>query len=126
MSRPAGKSFQASRADPSKYIYHVNAGVAFRNIAEAQAQAQEHFTQALRQTQDSLSAGGEKALVRAYQGLCRAALGQEQEARRDLERAQNEAGLDMQVLGRVYDGYKLLGDSGRAAEVQQYMRDKAQ
>jgi serine/threonine protein kinase/Tfp pilus assembly protein PilF len=116
---------KASGADPSKFLYHVNAGLAYRKMSGAESQAREHLNQALRQTQDSLSAGAENARVRAYQGLCRAALGQTDEARYDLERAQKEAGLDMITLRIVYDGYKLLGDGTLATEVERFMKDNA-
>jgi serine/threonine protein kinase/predicted Zn-dependent protease len=112
---------QASRADPEKFIYHYSAGVAFRANTNAQAQAAEQFTQAVRQMDDLLTPGHEKALVRAYRGACLAALDRPAEARQDLEQARREAGLDMEVLAIVLNGYKLLRDAKQISEIQKLM-----
>jgi tetratricopeptide (TPR) repeat protein len=114
---------QASQADPSKYLYHVNAGMALRELLDRLRDSRAQFTQALRQTQDTLSSGGERALVRAYQGLCHAGLEESAEARQDLEQALTEGGRDMHVLRVVIDGFRLLGDSKRAREVDQLIRE---
>ena len=64
-----------------------------------------------------------EALLRAYRGQCLGALDREEDARRDLEQAKSEAGLNMQVLRVVLDGYRLLGDSKRVEEIQKLMTE---
>jgi tetratricopeptide (TPR) repeat protein len=114
---------QASQADPANFQYHYNIGLALSKSGR-QAEAAGHFRQALQQTQDRLSAGGERALVRAYQGLFRAALGQQAEARQDLEQAVKEAGVDVSVLGVVRNGYNLLADAGRVVALDQLIKQR--
>lgn len=113
---------EASRADPSRYNFHIDAGLALRTDPKTRDEAIEHFTQALRQIDDALSAGGEKALLRAFHGLCLAALGNEKGARSDLELARKEAVDNFLVLAKVRDGYVVLGDKARAAEIREIMR----
>jgi serine/threonine protein kinase/lipopolysaccharide biosynthesis regulator YciM len=107
---------QASRADPSKYLYHISAGIALRRLKSPKAD--EQFLAALRAIQGEL-AGRENPRTRAYKGLCQAALGQREEASQELAKALDQAGLDMKVLRIIADGYKLLNDPKRAAEVEQ-------
>jgi serine/threonine protein kinase/Flp pilus assembly protein TadD len=114
---------KASQADPANFQYHCNIGLALRKSGR-ETQAAEHFRQALQQTQDRLGAGGEKALVRAYQGLFRAALGQQAEARQDLEQAVKEAGVDVSVLGIVRNGYNLLADPGRVKTLDNLIKQR--
>jgi serine/threonine protein kinase/Tfp pilus assembly protein PilF len=114
---------QASQADPANFQYHSNIGLALRKSGR-QAEAAQHFKQALQQTQDRLSAGGEKPMVRAYQGLFRAALDQQAEARQDLEQAVKEAGVDVSVLGIVRDGYSLLEDASRVEALGQLIKQR--
>jgi serine/threonine protein kinase/Tfp pilus assembly protein PilF len=114
---------QASQADPANFQYHYSIGLALSKSGH-QPQAAEQFKQALRQTQDRLDAGGERALVRAYQGLFRAALAQQTEARQDLEQAVKEAGVDVSVLGIVRNGYNLLRDTERVKALDQLIRQR--
>jgi Tfp pilus assembly protein PilF len=108
---------QASRNDPSKYLYHVNAAIALLQCSGRDA-AKEQFGLALAQIEDALRAGGEKALTRAYSGFCRAPLSQTEQARGDLERALQEAPLDQQVLRVVRRGYQILGDHEKVRELE--------
>jgi len=114
---------QASQADPANFQYHFNIGVSLLKSGR-KAEAAAHFKQALQQTQDRLSAGGENPMVRAYQGLFRAALDQQTEARQDLEQAVKEAGADISVLGIVRNGYNLLGDTVRAKALGQFITQR--
>jgi len=114
---------QASQADPANFQYHFNIGLTLTRSGR-QAEAAEHFKQALQQTRDRLSAGGEKPMVRAYQGLFRAALHQEPEARQDLEQAVKEAGVDISVLGIVRHGYNLLADASRVKALDQLIKQR--
>lgn len=108
---------QAIEADPAQYTYRINAGLALLNLPGQTNAALEQFSLALRQTQNALAGGKEEPLIRARQGLCRAALKQEQEARKDLDRAQKEAPADAQTLRVLRVAYIFLDDSNKIAEL---------
>jgi tetratricopeptide (TPR) repeat protein len=112
---------QASRADPSKYLYHVNAGIALRQCSNADG-AKEQFGMALAQIENTLRSSGENGLARAYCGFCRAGLGQSEQARADLESALQEARLDLQVLRVVRRAYQILGDGAKVREIEELLR----
>ena len=76
------------------------------------------------ENQDTIKAGKEKPVVRAYQGLCQAALGQPVEARASLEQALENAGADIRVLRTVRDGYHILRDSSREQELKELIGKK--
>jgi serine/threonine protein kinase/Tfp pilus assembly protein PilF len=109
---------QASREAPEKYIYHYNAGWAYSRSNNLQALATAQFTQALRQIEDQLAPGHETALLRAHRGICLGKLDRKEEARRDLDLAASEAGLDTKSLRTVILGFQALGDTNRAAEIK--------
>jgi serine/threonine protein kinase len=109
---------QASRQDPENFLYHYNAGVAYRAATNMQTEATQQFGQALRQLDDQLLPGHESARLRAYRGLCLVMLGRSEEAHRDLDQADGEAGLDMQLLRKVITGFQLLGDTNRVSEIR--------
>jgi tetratricopeptide (TPR) repeat protein len=118
LSDQALKYFEeALRMDPTRYTYHLGAALALRQARDRKVESDAHFAQALRQTEDILSANKGKSLVRAARGLCEAALGHLEEARRDLEQAVSEAPLDAQVLQMAYRGYQVLPDPTRASEI---------
>lgn len=114
---------QANRADPSKYLYHVNTGIAQYQCSNPDG-AKEQFGMALAQIEETLRSGGENGLTRAYSGLCRAALGQSDQARSDLERALEEERLDLQVLRVVRRAYKILGDGEKVGGIEQLLRQR--
>jgi hypothetical protein len=76
------------------------------------------FNQALRQIEDQLTPEHETALLRAYRGLCLGRVGRKEEARNDLDRAANEAGMDTHVLRLIMRGFLILGDTNRVAEIK--------
>ena len=116
---------RASRTNAFMYFYHVNAGLALRELPEKLSEATNQFKLALLQTPASIKRSGERTLARAYQGLCEAALGRAQEAREDLNTAREEAGLDLNVLRIVYHGFQILHDNERAREVEKLMEQRA-
>jgi tetratricopeptide (TPR) repeat protein len=113
---------EAIRADPSRYRFHIGAGLSLWRDPKTRAQAQPHFEEARLQIEDALGPGGERPLHRASHGLCLAALDRRDEARKDLEKALAEAPDDLQILNIVLDGYLMLGDQQRAKQIQALMR----
>jgi serine/threonine protein kinase len=126
--------FEAIRADPRNYIYHVATGlVLHRSGASAAAAAQ--FNLALGQTQDILNQGVERPLVRAYQAVCLAAQREAAMAVGDLSRAETaataaqadirlaraKASRDCTVLQIVRIACKMLGDVGQLKEIQDFL-----
>jgi serine/threonine protein kinase/tetratricopeptide (TPR) repeat protein len=118
----ANKFIDASRLDPSKYIFHMDAALALLNLTNRLPEATNHFEQALRQIQDSQA---DKPLIQAHRGLCEAGLGQADAARVHLEYALSNAGAETRIVGVVRDGFRLLGDEARASEIEQLLRKKA-
>jgi tetratricopeptide (TPR) repeat protein len=118
----ANKFIDASRLDPSKYIFHMDAALALLNLTNRLAEATNHFEQALRQIQDSQA---DKPLIQAHRGLCEAGLGEADAARVHLEYALSNAGAETRIVGVVRDGFRLLGDEARASEIEQLLRKKA-
>ena len=121
----ADRFFEAIRIDASKYLYHLNAGVALSYITNRTDEAGEQFSAALRQIRDELHVNKENALARAYEGLCLAELGQREEAIASLNQAKNLAGLDMRVLRVVYDGFLILKDDNGRKELLKMMAKPA-
>jgi serine/threonine protein kinase len=117
----ADRFFEAIRIDASKYLYHLNAGVALSYITNRTDEAGEQFSAALRQIRDELHVNKENALVRAHEGLCLAELNQRDEALACLYQAKNMAGLDMRVLRVVYDGFSILKDDNGRQELLKLM-----
>jgi tetratricopeptide (TPR) repeat protein len=100
---------KAVAADPSRYTYHINAGKAYRGVPNGGSRAEEHFRLALSQTEGAL-ADADIALVRAYHGVCQAALGQAEAARADFARIVGIDNIDKHTLAVVRDGFEILGD----------------
>jgi serine/threonine protein kinase/tetratricopeptide (TPR) repeat protein len=115
---------EASRLDPENPVYHYDAGLAYVKGTNTQTQAVAQFTLALRQIDDQLASGHESARMRAYRALCLIELDRKDEARPELDRAESEAGLDMETLKKIIRGFQQLGDSNRVKEILQRVAPK--